>query len=577
VDQTPHNINNWLALIDHQDLLLKSGHDHRRITSAEMSSTADIKIHMYEKALCKITSLEDRERLLLGLMVEGAKIWDIKTQSHRWEQISKDNIDSLVLWTSYLNFKQSNFSEFQFEEIKELFLGRIKLLKGALAKAELSSIIPLFHQLLYVYLRLTLFIRESGYSELSIAIWQAILEMGFFAPVLSVGSDKAADIFKEFWESEVPRIGETGALGWKKFVEDETLSEIPDVVVDEPDDFLEGDIFESWATTERLRSSRHLPARTMDDVAEDDPYRVILFSDIEDHLFFIPLESEELRALCIDAFLLFCRLPIIGGNGSASPSQQWSLDPLIRNEFLECGIKFGQDGQGIEANDVSDGQIQSILNRFLVNFQNSSDSLFASHHWFKTRSWQDRFSASNEPVPYKFVRNVLKQLTNYLSCDKLAEYYLAFEYVNEPATIKKASKSVIKLHPSSIRLYNAYAMIEWTRNKEAASGVFSAALNMRSSSETQPDDLSIVLWKSWVWGYMEDGDMTSALALLLCIPDNKPDLSTALSAPLLLKSNQYLSSKRDFLLAFGSIENAVSFGECEFRSIFLPELGVPFA
>jgi len=72
-------------------------------------------------------------------------------------------------------------------------------------------------------------------------------------------------------------------------------------------------------------------------------------------------------------------------------------------------------------------------------------------------------------------------------------------------------------------------------------------------------------------------DMTSALALLLCIPDNKPDLSTALSAPLLLKSNQYLSSKRDFLLAFGSIENAVSFGECEFRSIFLPELGVPFA
>ena len=71
---------------------------------------------MFEKALEKVQSLEDRETLLLGLMNEGAKIWELKTQSDRWEQISKRNIDSLVLWRSYLNFKQTTFESFNMKK-----------------------------------------------------------------------------------------------------------------------------------------------------------------------------------------------------------------------------------------------------------------------------------------------------------------------------------------------------------------------------------------------------------------------------------------------------------------------------
>ena len=217
VEESPQDITAWLALIDHQDVLMKAGDDRRRITSAEIKSTAEIKIHMYEKALEKMVSLQDRERLLLGLMAEGTKIWEVKVQSDRWEKISQDNIGSLLLWTSYLNFKQSTFTIFRYEEVREAYLKRIRLLQATIENASEDARMVLYRQLLYIMLRLTLFIREAGYTELAVAIWQGLLEMNFSAPNQPFTKSALMDSFKDFWESEVSRIGEAGSLGWKHF------------------------------------------------------------------------------------------------------------------------------------------------------------------------------------------------------------------------------------------------------------------------------------------------------------------------------------------------------------------------
>lgn len=564
VEESPHDIENWLALIDHQDILLRSGDDRRRVTNAEMKSTAEIKIHMYEKALDKMMSMGDRERILQGLMTEGAKVWEVKAQSDRWEQISNDNIDSLVLWTSYLNFKQSNFTTFRFEEVKEVFLKRIKLLTRAVTNAKPNSIIPFFNQLFYVLLRLTLFIRESGYSELAIAIWQANLEMNFFGTQQPLPRDRYLQLFKDFWESEVPRIGEDAALGWRRFVEDEASSEIPVVVVDEQDNDLDDKrIFESWAGAERLRARVALPARTMDEVVEDDPFRVILVSDIEEYLVLIPPEAEALRRLCVDAFLLFCRLPSITSNSDYQP-QMWSLDPFVNNKLLECELNWSENRPDIEAShDVKEDHIKPIFKQPFPHYRRSPDTMFSSQHWFGAKSWQDQYAETNEPVPYGFIRNTLKQLALSTSIEGLAEYYLAFGNINEPETIKKTSKSILKRYPSSLQLYNAYAMIEWPRNKEIAQGVFSAALNMGSISKNETNSGSILLWKSWVWACMEDGDTGSALGLLLSIADGKPIPNATLSPALLLKSRQHLSSHRDFFLSSGDSDLAVIHAECK--------------
>ena len=562
VEQSPHDIAAWLALIDHQDTLIRVEGDQRRITNAEMRSTADIKIHMYEKALEQARSLEDRETLLLGLMTEGSKIWEVMAQSERWEQISKDNIDSFVLWKSYLNFRQTTFGTFQYEEVRDIFAQRIKLLMQA-AQADASHA---FHdQIVYVFLRLTTFMRESGYAELAVAIWQGLLEFNFFAPSKSLEPGEKVALFKEFWESEVPRIGEDSAHGWCHFMENEGVSEAPDTLNDEEGNFLDRNLFNSWAAAEKIRArASRMPARTMDDVVEDDPFRVILASDVEDFLVSFPSGSDELRASLLDAFLLFCRLPPLAP--ITKTSRDWSSDPFTGESLLECesawiGRQYSPGDD--DSNREKQIDISLIFKSPLSNFQNSSESMFGLS-WFKSvRAWRDVYGGDNGPVQYKFLRNSLKQLVQAYFREDLAEHYLAFEWRNEPETIKKVSKSLLKQHPSNLRLYNAYAMIEWSReNREVANGVFSAAIDMAKSVPENDRDGSILLWKSWIWAYLEARDNTSALNRLLSIESGVQKDEIDASPFQLLKTKQHLSQRCDYHLYSSSIRYSIIYAEC---------------
>ncbi|KAF8863787.1 DUF1740-domain-containing protein [Acephala macrosclerotiorum] len=562
VEEFPHDIDAWLELIEHQDALIRAGDDRRRITNAEIRSTADIKIHMYEKALEKTRSLGDRERLLQGLMAEGAKIWELKVQADRWEQIAIENIDSLLLWTSYLNFKQSAFSTFRYEEIKDLYTKRIKLLLITIESGT-DSADPLYQQILYVLVRFSLFVRESGYSELSVAIWQGLLELNYFAPKQQLSQRESAQHFRRFWDSEVPRLGEDGALGWRKYVDNEDSSDIPDPISDEAHDSLHrSKLFKSWAAAERLRSKcSRMPARTMDEVIEDDPFRVILFSDIEDFLVTLPL---KLHTLCIDAFLLFCRLPAM--TRDCRETRLWSMDQFIRNDLLDWDFsKLRKEFSVEEHSDEDEHTVLKISFRpMLPDLHTSLESLFNVKSPQQTPKWQNQYVGENGPVPYQFIRNALKQLTQASFTENLAQYHIAFEYINEPETIKKIAKGLLKQHPSSLKLYNVYALIEWARNnKEVARGVFSAALSMtQSSTDTKSKPDSILLWRSLTWCCLEDNDKTSALTHILCIPDGVPNAGVTPSPAGLLRAKQHITSTRDFLLSSGDPEHAIVYAEC---------------
>jgi hypothetical protein len=565
VEQAPNDIDAWLALIYHQEFLIRAGDEHRRVTNAEIRSTAEIKIHMYEKALEKTRSLGDRERLLLGLMIEGSKIWDVNVQSDRWEQISKDNIHSLVLWKSYLNFKQSTFSMFQYEELRNIFIKRIKTLSEAISAAGDSGD-SLFLQLTYVLLRFTIFIRESGYSELAVAIWQALLEVNFCAPPKTLSEVDKSELFREFWESEVPRIGEDGALGWHHFVGNADASDVPDVLVDEEENTLNSEnIFESWAVAERLRSKTScIPARTMDEVVEDDPFRIILFSDIEDFLIFIPSRPGNLREMLLDAFLVFCRLPPVSASNQET-SQSWSNDPFTGEEMLEWNFKWVKhEYLATDPVDGGDADTSDIFKILSSKFLASAESLFGYRLWFRQLGvWKDRYTGNEGPLAYNWVRNALKQLTQSCFQESLTELYLAFEWRNEPDTIKKISKTLLRQHPASLRLYSAYAMIEWSRgNRDAASGVFSAALGMSKSIPESDSKDSILLWKSWIWGCLEDGNKDLSLRYLLSIADASPNPSVEVTPAVLLKTRQHLSSNRDYLLSSADTRHAIIYAEC---------------
>jgi hypothetical protein len=601
VENSPHDIDAWLALIDHQDVLIRAQNGHRT-TNAETRSTADIKLHMYEKALQNTRSLPDRERLLLGIMKEGAKIWEVKAQADRWEQISEDNIDSLVLWMSYLNFKQSTFSTFQYEEVKEVFIKRIKLLSEASNISEPANGDSLYHQLIYVLLRLTLFMRESGYAELAVATWQGLLEVNFSAPHQPFTKLDRVKFFKDFWESEVPRMGEEGALGWCHFAEQEGTTDVPDVLVDPTQDDLDNkDIFRTWASAERLRSKNLLPARTMDEVVEDDPFRVILFSDIEDYLTSLPRNPALYRSL-LNAFLLFCRLPPMPPIDDEG-SHGWATDAFVGSELLECEsewikIKYMKtahsQGTDTHAEDIDgtrtpfsvqsyskDGKFSShhysclhikqlFAMKCLTNcptaaaFSISPESKFKDNIWFQLGNSRERCGGDNGPLFYHWIRNSLRQLIRNYFQEDLAEYYLAFEYRNEPETIKKTARGLLKQHPACLRLYNSYAMIEWSRgNKETSNAAFAAAITMSNSmSQADLNKDSIVLWKTWIWVCLEERDNSSALQHLLSIASGSPSTDITLTPAVLLQSKHHLSSNRDFLLSSGHFRHSVIYAEC---------------
>jgi hypothetical protein len=139
-------------------------------------------------------------------------------------------------------------------------------------------------------------------------------------------------------------------------------------------------------------------------------------------------------------------------------------------------------------------------------------------------------------------------------------------------TIKKITKSLLKQHPTSLRLYNSYALIEWSRgNKDVARGVFSAALNLRGSvPENDWDKDSIMPWISWIWACLTEQDNNTALQYLLSIADGTTNASVTLSPAAILRAKQHLTSQRDYLISSGNSRSSVAFAEC--KSYFVHHL-----
>ncbi|EPE36129.1 hypothetical protein GLAREA_05467 [Glarea lozoyensis ATCC 20868] len=561
VEQCPDDIDAWLELINLQDNALYGKDERHRATNAEIKSTAEIKIYMYEKALGQAKSMADRERLLVGFMSEGSKVWESKYQSDRWEEISQANIDSLTLWKNYLLFKQSTFSTFRYEEIRDIFIKRIKLLRNEIGNANPGSEMSLWQQLIYVLLRATIFIRESGFSELSVAIWQGLIELNFCGPKSPEEPVDRIKTFGEFWETELPRVGEENALGWNHFVQQSGDIDAPGSIIDATTNELDGNgLFRSWSAAERRRhNASSLPARTLDDVAEDDPYRVILFSDVEDFMAALQPGCEEmLRSSLFDAFLIFCRMPAMASQGEESRSEL-SKDTL-GHEFLESDPTYISQRclNKPKMDENAAAKTESPLTTPVSNYYMSSDTLFSTGLWFsKMLSWQERYSPVYQPLSYVWVRNTLKQINNFYSNEDLAEYYMAFEWKNEPATIKKVCKGLLKQHPTSLRLYNAYAMIEAARgNRDVSNSVFSAAISMSKSVPEKQSRDTILLWKSWVWSFLESSDNSGGLQRILTIPDGVLSDSLTSTPATLLRTKQYLRSNRDYLLSSGNFYHA---------------------
>ena len=519
---SPTDISAWLQLIDHQGVLLTGTKEESRpLTYAERTSLADIKISLYQKALKQAGHSSVKERLLLGLLEEGAKLWDTKKLSEQWQSTLKSNSQFIGLWVKYLDFRQTQFLDFTYDRCLSTFVDCLKLNQSSPDSPE-----KVYVQV-YLFLRLTLFIREAGFTEHSVGLWQAILELTFFRPEgldLHNDQEKALSHFEEFWESEVARIGEPGAKGWKS----EKSAPIEPRSSSETATIIPNSVFESWTATERERITKaRLPARSLDEVEDDDPYRVVITSDLK-YILSLVCKSNSADML-MDSFLYFCHLPPLISPNNAQTTGRWASDNFLRNEFVS-NPESTLDEWFVRLGSKTESSTTAPLSFPHPNFIQTLDTLFAgSQTWFSSfESWIKVTVNAQSNIDLDWVRRALRLLVEANPAnDDLAEYALALEFAYDTKEAKKLAKWLLKKRSSSLRLYNAYALMEYrSENHSAAEHVWATALSMNKGLGEDNRVDNGLLWRTWIWESLEARDLVRASHLLGALPHQNVDLNS---------------------------------------------------
>jgi hypothetical protein len=266
----------------------------------------------------------------------------------------------------------------------------------------------------YVFLRLTVFMRECGYHEYSVALWQAALEFVLLRPD-SVTEPEALQSFSEYWDDECPRLGEPEYLGWSLHAAagDGPMPE-PNTVELEQISGTGQLLHQFGLAEENMALKLAMPGRMADDAGEDDPFHVVLFSDIRPFLLTL-LPNFPAKSALISGFLCYAELPP-RPISSEHDSLEWWQDSFLRNKISDL---WTADVSIYESNSGIIPVVPTIDFR-----QITTEVLFA-----------DAFRSSPpRPLQIDWVAKTLQDLvSNDAGQDSLAEYFLAFTLQRRPS------------------------------------------------------------------------------------------------------------------------------------------------
>ncbi|RWA08011.1 hypothetical protein EKO27_g7089 [Xylaria grammica] len=565
VRQCPEDLESWLELVDHQNSLLDFQSGTRVPTTAEIKSYADIKLTLLEQALTHINDDERREKLNFKAMVEGLKVWEFNVALKKFAESMRKYPKSFELWKLYINFLQTTLSACRYDEIRRLYTDKLQSLGKELRNLATSpEQIECSIRIIYVFLRLTRFLADAGFAELALSCWQASLELNLARPsTLSPLEREVPPSFKEYWESEIPRLGEDDWQGWATFVNDVAAQEPPNASAPEPlAPPTTRDGYKAWFAAERQKArNAAIPARTLDEGAEDDPFRVVMFTDLQNILLYFPTDIvRHIQSQILDAFLIFCRLPPILQDGDL-------IDEAARDPFLIRSVQDVPFDYLLPRNNPEGFEDQQNKSpEFFYEVQQMSltpEVLFHSTHWFKY------FEQVHKKVPfgsYRWVATTLKQLVQVLRISELGPYTLAFESLNKPGNEKKSAKALLKQDPLNVDLYLGYSNLEYERqNKAAARSVLSAALGLPSL--LAHDRARLGTRAAWLELY--DGDRVKAVLHLCQLIEGCPTSENAqipepteqATPSRILKAKQFLVTNRDYKTSSGDIAQAVIYAE----------------
>ncbi|KAI8393343.1 NRDE-2, necessary for RNA interference-domain-containing protein [Radiomyces spectabilis] len=569
LDQDPHNASLWLQFVDFQEeaaMGLNTGIEAKSRKRATKASLNEVKMSILEKAR---DHNPDNEDLILAYLNCGGELWDTLTLLREWDAILKQHPESLRLWADYINLRQTNFASFSFTQCVKVYENCLSMLnKRALrlqnrrtkednyeARETIESV------MVYVFLRACLFMKESGYHEKAFGSLQALIEFVLFQPQLyrisaEIPFRNMLTEFDEFWDSEVARFAEKGALGWHEYYRakynDEALpgfSPAEADPVDDGSDDIEVFDFQDWVKAEEQKEKLHrLPLRmsvAKPELVDEDPYLVTLSDDVRPFLFNIT--TEEARSSLIYSIFALFGLPYtphgVGTNthfctdtfthNSISTSDFWpSKEQSQRLLTYIHGVAMEPELQTDEKSPFN----------LPVSYPVDVTELFGrKEHWFRCLGQQ----LIDCDTDAEFVRNALEQLLKLEKSDELAMLYLSFASSGNYKSARKLAKQLLKDQRTNMTLWNAYAQMERYHGKiDEARKVYLTALSMTGSS-SDPSEAPLI-HAMFAQLEVENDRHNAALNILVAMADGETyneGNSSLPTKPQVLKTKEFFAQR----------------------------------
>lgn len=517
VAQHPNDIQAWIRLAEHQELTITGARSGDRTSyHDDLQVVARAKLYVYERALKANAQNPERDHLLLARMEEGAKVWDTTKLALEWDGVLRRHSEFITVWIEYLDYCQTDSRDFNFDGCFKTYAYCLKIHSHVGFGPQKTFIRS------YLLLRLTLFLRESGHVELSVGLWQAVLEFTCFRPAHLMGKKEEALVeFKKFWAPGHIRIGEPHWQPWNS-AQTSRAPANEHVYTSEADS---RDLFPTWAHAERERMFKNrMPSHAFDESKENDATRVVLLEDCTQILpYFWDLE-QSLGSL-VDGFLYFCHLPHLTLPANMHTSRLWTGDKFLRNEYMDDPRNTIADWITFQKYASTTTVVPFAFPHH--TFVHTTDTLFADPKlWFSALTkWAATTSHSSCVIDPEFVLLTLHALVDVFRDSQLAEYAIAVTFACNNALGKKFGKRLLKERSSNLRLYNAVALMYWrTGDLDIAHNVWSTALSMSQNFDACELTDSALLWNSWIWEMLHAGQKNRASYLLQAMPYNRVHL-----------------------------------------------------
>ncbi|OJT03082.1 Protein NRDE2 -like protein [Trametes pubescens] len=487
----PDDIPAWLSLLAHTLTTVPS------TTKNASKARAEITVSVLSRALAAHPSNARSKNLRLRYMKAGEELWQDGKLQAEWEEAVK--VGDIEIWMAWLDWRVRTTNSILTSMVDD----------SARVMRALASTQDEVGQL-RVFWRVAVALRDAGYVERANALFQAQAELLYHTPSAVSGRafEEQLNSLEEFWDSEVPRAGEPGATGWAAWEASNRADQPPPPSSKLPNlDPRISDPYSRWAASEALADRiRALSLRSTDDDDDDseDPYAVVLFSDIRP--FLASVRSERAKDVFRRVWLAFAGLHVPGFLASLSEhpadnaDDHWAYAHLATSSYISSVFPADTSAKRITA-DAHAGVLVGREREYGSGFGPVKSWGYGTIEPLDNLGqgrWTMWTSEDVQGIDTSLVREIFKQCRIAGDTTEWDILNLTFEAAVDIKGALKVSKALLAGARDSLPHWAAHARLECLRGRHVdARKVYQTILT--TSSEHRPGEGA--LW--WDWAQME--------------------------------------------------------------------------